>query len=164
MKRPLIHVALIIFLGFPTLLVSGCHNAVISGTQIADTDDNRAIHRVVMAYRRALEDRDPDALLPLISRKYFENNATTDRNSDDYGYARLREQVLPLLQENVKAVQMRIIMTDIEVQGDAASASFEYFYQFKFVEGGKEGWEQKNDFNRLDLVKEAGAWRIAGGL
>jgi hypothetical protein len=137
---------------------------MIPNTSITDTDENRSIYSVVMAYRRAVESRDVEALLPLVSRKYFENNATTNLNVDDYGYARLREAVLPKLQENVKAIQFRIILNKIEVDGESAWASFEYFYQFKFVEGGKEGWEQKNDFNRLELAWESGAWRIVAGL
>ena len=164
MKPRLINLCVILVLSGTIFVGSGCNNATIANTRIADNDENRAVYAVVMAYRRAVESRDVEALLPLISRKYFENNATTNLNTDDYGYARLREAVLPKLQENVKAIQFRMIMGNIEVDGDSAWASFEYFYQFKFVEGGKEGWEQKNNFNRLELAWESGSWRIVGGL
>lgn len=164
MKRQLSYLWILSLLGGAFFFGSACHNGVIANTDIPDTQDNREVYTVVMAYKRALESRDVDALLPLISRKYLENNGTTNVSTDDYGYPRLRESVLPALNENVKAIQYQIIMNKIQVDGDSAWASYEYFYHFKFVEGGKEGWETKNDFNRLELAKEQGAWRIVSGL
>ena len=164
MKPQKIYLWIILFLSSSLLLATGCQRGVIANTDIPDTEENREVYGVVMAYKRALEARDVDALLPLISRKYLENNGTTNISRDDYGYPRLREAVLPTLSENVKAIQYQVIMNRIEVDGDSAWASYEYFYHFKFVEGGKEGWETKNDFNRLELTREEGSWRIVGGL
>ena len=147
-----------------TSALAGCQTRMIPTTRVPDTPQNRAIFSVVMSYRKAMEQRDVKALRALISRKYFENAGTTDRADDDYGYAKLLEKVLPKLKENVKAVYLRILVTRIKVDGPRASANFEYFYKFKYVEGGKEAWKQKNDFNRLEFARENGVWRIISGL
>ena len=155
---------LMIFLFACSGTLIGCQASYIPTTRVADNPENRAVYNVVMAYRRAMEQRDARVLKALISRKYFENSGTTERGDDDYGYAQLLEKVLPKLKENIKAVHLRIMVTNIQIDGSRASANYEYFYKFKYVEGGKEGWKQKNDFNRLELAKENGSWKIISGL
>ncbi|MEZ4265056.1 MAG: nuclear transport factor 2 family protein [Myxococcota bacterium] len=146
------------------LAAPGCKSAMIENTEIPDNENTRAIYERVMEYRVAMEARDVDAILAMVSRDYYENAGTTDRDSDDYGYDTLRDTVLPKLRTNIKAVQYRVLMRRIEVDKDHATADFEYFYRFKFVEGGHEAWTQKNDFNRLEFVREADRWMIVGGL
>lgn len=146
------------------LSAPGCKTAMLPNTEIPDTEDTRAIYERVMTYRDALESRDVDAILAMVSRQYYENAGTTDRDSDDYGYDTLRDVVLPKLRTNIKEVQYRVLMRRIEVDDDRATADYEYFYRFKFVEGGHEAWTQKNDFNRLEFAREAGQWMIVGGL
>lgn len=151
-----------------TLLVSlgamGCATQHIQGTSIPATEENKAIYAMVMQYRRAVEERDANALQAMVSRRYYENASSTDDDGDDYGYDSLATSVLPQLRENIQAVRYRILMRDIEVDGDRAWADYEFFYNFKFVEGGKEAWKQKNDFNRLEFIKEDGGWKILAGL
>jgi len=45
-----------------------------------------------------------------------------------------------------------------------AQADFEYYYKFFYVEGGKDRWQARNDFARLEFAKEDGVWRIVAGL
>jgi hypothetical protein len=155
---------LVVGLALLALSAPGCKAPVIASTEIPDTEENRAIFDRVMAYRDAMEARDVDAIIAMVSRQYYENGGTTDRDSDDYGYDTLRDVVLPKLRTNIKAVQYRVLMRRIEVDDDHATADFEYFYRFKYVEGGHEAWTQKNDFNRLEFALEAGQWMIVGGL
>jgi len=145
-------------------LLGACGTTYIANTEIPDTEENRAIYERVMQYREAIEQRDADALAAMTSRTYFENAATTDRSDDDYGYDKLQGALLRELKDNVLAVQLRILMRRIAVDGDRAFADYEYYYTFKYVEGGVEGWQPKNDFNRLEFVKEDGIWMIASGL
>ena len=145
-------------------LLSACGTTFIANTEIPDTDENREIYQRVMEYREAVERRDVDAIAAMTSEKYFENAATTDRSDDDYGVETVREQLLRQLRDNVVAVQLRILMRRIDIDGDSAYADYEYYYTFKYVEGGVEGWQPKNDFNRLEFVREDGVWKIASGL
>lgn len=146
------------------LAATACGPALIDGTSIEDTPDKREIFDIVESYRQAMEQRDVKALATLVSPRYYENASTGSDDKDDYGYEGLREKVLPLLQDDIKAVQFRIRLTRIEIEGDRAHADYEYWVKFLFSEGGREGWRTKNDFNRLELVKEEGIWKISGGL
>ena len=143
---------------------TGCAGTTIPGTEVEDNVDNRAIYEQVLAYRDAMETRDTDKLLAMTSTRYYENGGTTDTEVDDYGYETLRDKVLPRLRENIKAVQYRILLRRVGVDGERAWADYEYFYRFKYVEGGREGWAQKNDFNRLEFIREDGHWKIVAGL
>jgi len=145
-------------------LVSGCSPSQIPGTQVEDTAQNRSIYDVVEAYRKAMEGRDEEALRNMISRRYYENASTTDKSSDDYGYDVLHERVIPKLRDNIKKVQLRVLLKKVTVDGDRAFAEFEYFAKYLFSEGGREQWKALNDFNRLDFVREDGAWKIIAGL
>ena len=150
------------------LLLSGalfaCQASYLPNTKIDASDENRAIYKVMMSYRAAMEARDVDGVLSLASSKYYENAGTTETDEDDYGYDELRQQVAQLLSDNVLAVRYHVLLTNIDVDGDRATCDYEYRAQFKFVEGGQEGWAQRADFNRLDLVREEEGWKIVAGL
>lgn len=146
------------------LLLVGCGAAMIPGTRVEDTPENRAIHEVVEAYRTAVEERDMERLQRLVSRRYYENSSTTDTTHDDYGYDTVADKVLPKLRDNIKKVQYRIVLRKVSIDGVRASAEYEYYWKFLYSEGGKESWIAANDFNRLDLILEDGTWKIAAGL
>ncbi len=146
------------------LLTTSCGAALIEGTQVEDTPENRAIYDVVESYRLAMEERDSDRIAQLVSRKYYENASTTDTSEDDYGYDSLASSVIPKLRDNIKKVQYRIAIRRIGIEGMRAWAEYEYFSRFLYSEGGREEWITGNDFNRLDLVLEDGAWKISAGL
>ncbi len=146
------------------LTAGGCINSTLPMTDIPDNADTRAIHAKVLAYKEAMEARDTDAIMSLVSHRYYENGGTTETDRDDYGYETLRDVVLPRLRQNVKAVQYQVIFRRIEVEDDQAFADYEYFSRFLYVEGGREAWDQNNDFNRLTFRMEDGEWMIVAGL
>ena len=96
-------------------LFAGCQVAHLPNTKIAATDDTRAVYTVVMAYQAAMEARDPDTLMSLVSSSYYENRGTTETDQDDYGYDELRERVSQQLSANIIAVRYQILLTSIEV-------------------------------------------------
>lgn len=141
-----------------------CAPRNIEGTGVPDTGENRVIVDLVERYRLAVERRDTEGLREMMSRRYFENAGTTANPDDDYGYDQFESGVLPLLTQDVKSVQFNIYLRRIEFQGDRAFAEYEYYYKFYYVDGGKDRWAAKNDFARLEFVREDGVWRIAGGM
>ena len=145
-------------------LATGCATTHIQGTEIPDTDENREVYERVMEYRKAVESRDSDSLLGMTSRTYFENAATTDDSRDDYGFTELRDTVIPKFRDHVAEVQFRVLMRRSEVNGDRAHADYEYYYNVRYIEGGVSAWKPRNDFNRLEFVREDGVWRVSGGL
>ena len=158
----------LVFRGLVVLFViqsaAGCIGSTLPMTDIPDTDDTRAIHAKVIAYKEAMEARDIDAIMALVSHRYYENGGTTETDRDDYGYERLRDVVLPRLRQNVKALQYQVIFRRIEVEDDQAFADYEFFSRFLYVEGGREAWDQNNDFNRISFRMEDGEWMIVAGL
>ena len=158
--------AILLALGLALIpvLLAGCQVSHLPNTKIAATDDTTAIYKVVMAYQAAMEARDPDTLMSLVSSRYYENRGTTETDEDDYGYDELKERVSQQLTANVIAVRYQILLSSIEVNGGKAEADYEYRAQFKFVEGGQEGWSQANDFNRIELTQEEAGWKIIAGL
>lgn len=149
----------------PSLVVSaGCSTKMIENTEIPATPENKEVYGRVMEYRKAMEARDAEKIMSMVSRRYNENGESTDDPTDDYGYDELRDDVIGEFRDHILEVQLRILMRRIEVDGERANADYEYYYNFKFVEGGVTGWRPKNDFNRLEFIKEDGVWKIAGGL
>ncbi|MBL8786634.1 MAG: hypothetical protein JNJ59_17145 [Deltaproteobacteria bacterium] len=155
---------LALLLALFALSASACGTTYIADSQIPDTPENRAVWNRVVEYRKAVETRNADALLAMVSRAYYENSETTDDATDDYGYDELRDMVLADFKDNVLEVQYRLLMRRIQVDDDRAYADYEYYYNFKYVEGGVTAWKPKNDFNRLEFTKENGVWMISGGL
>jgi hypothetical protein len=164
MKRAIRALAILAALGLLGTFGSGCGPGLIEGTDIEATPDNLSVHDAIERYRRAVEERDIEALAGLVSREYFENAGTTDKQDDDYGFERLRERVMPVLRDNIKRVRLEVRLLDIKVQGTRATADFEYFARFLYSEGGKDGWISKSDFNRLEFYREDGGWKIVAGL
>ena len=158
------HQLSVIFVVAAALAASACAGNYLPGTKISETPETRALYEVVMKYKRAIESREPGKILELVSRNYYENNGTTDTREDDYGYERLKTVVLPELQQNIKAVQYRILLSRIEVDGERAWATYEHFTTYKYVEGGRAGHDVQNNYNRLDFALESGAWKIVAGL
>lgn len=146
------------------LLLFSCGQRYIAGTRVPDTPENRVIAELVERYRVAIEKRDIETLKEMVSRKYFTLSGTVSDPSDDYGYEQLEKKVFPSLKEQVKSIQLAIFLRKIEVQGNHAKAEFEYYYKFFYVDGGKDRWLAKSDFQRLEFEKEDGVWRIVSGL
>lgn len=74
------------------LTASACSGgtAVIRGTKVPDSHENRTLLGVVEKYRLAVERRDTPALLEMAAKEYWEDGGTPT-GSDDYGYDGLRE-------------------------------------------------------------------------
>ncbi len=147
-----------------SVLIAGCGPKYIKGTKIPNTPQAKEIWRLVEVYRKAVEHRDIKTLAAMLSRRYYENAGTTDTASDDYGYEGVVKRVFPLLQDNVKAIQYKIHVYRIKVGKDKASAEFEYWAKVLIDVGGHKKWIFKDDFDRLDFVKEDGVWRIVRGM
>ena len=146
------------------VILSSCGSRTIEDSQIPATKENKAVFDVLLKYKAALESRDPDAILALVSKNYLENGSTTDTDTDDYGYDQLKNEVLPKLLDNVKAIQFRYRVKNITIVGERSRLAYEYTTSFLYAEGGREGWHTKNDLDEMQLILENGAWKIISGL
>ncbi len=146
------------------LTMTACGAKYIENTKIPDTPQTRKILNLVEKYRVAMEHRDIKTLGAMLSRRYYENAGTTATSDDDYGYDTVVKKVFPMLQDNVKAIQYHIKVSRITVGKHKASAEFEYMAKVLIAVGEHKKWIFKDDFDRLDFVKEDGVWRIVRGM
>jgi len=146
------------------VILSRCGSGMLGDSKVPDTEENRAIYKLMLEYKDALQRRDADRILTLVSRDYLENGSTTDSDTDDYGYQELADEVLPRLLNNVKAIQFEFRPQGINVVGERAQVQFEYTTHFLYSEGGRENWHTKSDLNQWELVRTPDGWRIVSGL
>lgn len=144
---------------------AGCGAGYLDiGEKVEATDENRAVFKILQAYHKAMEDRDVETIKKMVSKRYYENGGTTDSDKDDYGIDKLNSAVLMKLRDNVRRVQFRIKLLDIEVKGQNATAQYEFFGRVLLTEGGRDNYKMWNDFAQMDLVMEDGRWKILRGL
>ena len=137
--------------------------ALIPGTQIPDSPQNREVIQTVETYRRAMEELDSAKLMGLAHKHYYEHSGTPT-GADDYGYKGLLKVLASRLKQVVSIryslKYLRIHWND-EKQAEVevyASASF----QLKSEEG--EQWHRLADYNKLVLVQEKDRWLFLRGM
>ncbi len=148
------------------LPLAACGPKLIPGTDITATDDNQAIVDVLDNYRRAVEAKNVEGIMKLVSSDFFEDAGTPD-GKDDYSYAQLEER-LKGWADSVRQVRMELNPKSIVVAEDGNTAQLRYFYDINFQLVGGEGqpdkWEHDSDFDEMTLKKVNGAWKITSGL
>ena len=142
----------------------GCAHNKIPLTNIDDTEENREILAIVKEYHKALESLDADAILSLVSPRYFEDNANLE-SADDYDFEGLRK----MLREDfgrTKAMKVNIRVDAIEVDDEAERAWAELYYQVHAQNEYPSGlkWESGSDRTRLRFERVQGKWLIVAGL
>ena len=118
---------------------------------------------MVERYRAAVESRDSATLKALASQHYYENASTTHTSDDDWGKPDL-EAVLERFRDHVKAITYELEITDVRVVGNRADVDCQYTWAFQYTDGERDAWTRKSDVNRLELIREDGAWRILSGM
>ncbi|MEW5851118.1 MAG: nuclear transport factor 2 family protein [Myxococcota bacterium] len=143
-------------------LTTGCKPTLIPNSDVESTPRNRELADVMENYRKALESKDVNAVLALVSTEYFEDNGTSDP-SDDYNFEGLRQHLTEDLQR-VQALRVSIRMRRVEVDGDRAQVDYRFQTRALVSFPSQEQWITKTDDNRISLRREGGRWRIVAGL
>jgi hypothetical protein len=153
-----------IFLLSLTTIAIGCGPGYLdAGEKVPATDVNKQLFDVLKAYHQAVEGKDVGALKRLVSPKYHSNGGTTERTDDDFGIDKL-DTHLPKLRDNVKKVQLRMKLIDMQVDGNEATVDYEFVGRVLLTEGGIDSYKTWNEFNRMKLEREGSRWLIVGGL
>ncbi|MEK7705639.1 MAG: hypothetical protein AAB426_11820 [Myxococcota bacterium] len=150
-------------LWFALLANISCAHSLIQGTEVRDTRENREVYDVVQKLREGLTSRDADAVMALISEKYFETLGTTDPN-DDYGYTALRDKVIPELFGAVQEMQLAFEVYEIDVEDDRAHVDVRYHARAQINLPSGTQWASNKEFNRIELVRDGDTWKIVSGL
>lgn len=145
------------------LLCMACSHNSLPGTTIAETPERRAIFTVLQELRSALEARDGKRLLALVSPRYFEDNGTPS-NLDDFGFLELNDHLVTDTLGVAHEVELGMEIYEIVVRGDRAHADMRYALRTRLELPAGRVWDTHRDFNRLELAREQGAWKITSGL
>src|SRR4051812_736637 len=94
------------------LLVAGCAHRNLAGTDIPETTDTKQLFDMVVTIGDAFEKRNADEVLKLVSSNYFEDNGTSQQE-DDYGYAELKDKILPQSMAVTKETHLEMIVQAI---------------------------------------------------
>jgi ketosteroid isomerase-like protein len=140
----------------------GCGGRRIPGTDIQDTSDTRAIVATIDGYRRAAERRDSEAVLALVSQKYFDDAGTPDPG-DDIDYEQLKKRISDDF-KNVSALRLDIAVRTVNVGGEEAEAFVFYDEHYRITTKAGEVAKQASDTHRMRFIREGGVWRFKSGL
>lgn len=152
-------------LAFIVIFSSSCAHSYIEGTQIVDTDPNRQVLDTINGIKQAMEQRDAEAILAHVSSRYFEDMGTPAAD-DDYGYEEFKTSVLPKSMEVTRELYLDLQIYDIVVEEEKNRAFADVRFQSRArieLPSGDQ-WDRHREFNRIELVKEDGAWRVTSGL
>jgi len=144
------------------LLVAACAAHRIPGTEIEDTDANRAVLAAVQSYVDALQRKDAAGIRALVSPQYFDNAGTADP-ADDMDFARL-EQTLPDDLGRLESLRVTAEVRRITAEKEEAIAEIwtDGWYRIQTPRGVVPRRDQ--DIHRMRLALQDGAWRIVSGL
>ncbi len=145
------------------LVAPACAPKRIPGSDIEDTEDTRAVIALLDAYRNAVQDRDTQKLLGLISEN-FQDTGGTSTPEDDLD----RSNVEAALQERfgrIDNVRLDVDIRNIVVQDreDTAFAIFYYTLRYE-MPGLSDKVQTASELKRMEFVREGGDWKILSGL
>jgi hypothetical protein len=142
--------------------LAGCGTRRIAGTDIPDNRDTRAIVGVIDEYRKAVEARNAEAVLALVSPAYFDDAGTPDP-ADDLDRDQLA-RALPRHFQQLTAVRLGIGVKEVDVKGDAATANVFYDGHYRVATAGGEAAKSASDVAQMRFVRENDRWFITSGL
>ncbi len=145
------------------LATTGCAPRLLPGTEIRDTPEAHEIFDVLGSYRAALESRNVDGIMKLVSKGFFDDSGTPE-GGDDFDYAGL-ETRLKKWADNTKTLRASLDVKNIVVEGETAKV--QYFFDVNYQIPGPEGvaqWKRESDTKEMALKREGSAWRIVSGI
>jgi hypothetical protein len=144
----------------PLLSLVGCVR-YFPGTDIPDTSDTRAVRDMMEKYRAAMEVRDSQAIVAMVSESYRDDFGTIS-TEDDLDYGMLRE-VLPKRLNTVQDADLYMEVKRIDVQRDEAVATYYYVWRYK-VPSLTNRPQSYSDLQQMWFKKVGDQWKITRGL
>ncbi|HVG62353.1 MAG TPA: nuclear transport factor 2 family protein [Hyalangium sp.] len=145
----------------PLLLAAACAPRRIPGTEIADTDDTRAVLAIMERYRTALEARDAKAIQALVSEDFKEDGGT-ESPDDDLTYDNLSTHMSNLFQKLDKP-KVDISVRRVDVQDDMATAVYYWNASWRMPSLTSRP-QSDGELEQMVLKKTNGEWKIISGI
>jgi SnoaL-like domain len=124
--------------------------------------ERKAIEQTLASLQQAYRDRDPQALLALVSETYRTDMGTPDPG-DDLDYAALKQSV-PATFAHAKQIEIDMQIQSIQISGDRARADCRQKVGYLLSLNGQETWSRHDDVVRIELARQDGRWKILSGL
>ena len=129
---------------------------------MSDTESNRALLEMLDEYRRAVEDKNVEAIVRLLDESFADDGGTADM-SDDMEYANARQK----LEERFARIHdLRLQMNFRKMERSKAQPDIyfvTYSYMLSFAMGDKK--KQDSDVKQMRVRKtKDGAWLILSGI
>lgn len=143
--------------------LAGCGPKMIPNSEIRDTEENRQVLSIVAAYRSALESRNVERIMNLVSKSFFETSGTPE-DGNDYNYEGL-EQHLTEWAAKTKALRADVKVKTIDLKD--GTATVRYFYDINYQIPGPADtlqWKHEADTKEMHLRREGDVWRITSGI
>jgi hypothetical protein len=144
---------------------AGCaHRDVIPGTNVADTEVNRAIIKTVEDYRASIEMRDVDRLLMLASERYSEDSGTP-RTDDDYKYDGLK-MVLTTRLSRVRSIRYTIQYRNIRpIAANEVEVEVHLNGSFELMSENGDRYRNVDDYHHFILERtDKDRWKFLSGM
>jgi hypothetical protein len=143
--------------------LAGCTSSYIPNTSVEDNSENRKVIGFCEKYRRAVEDRDVDALVSMASPRYFETGGNA-KSSDDIDYNGLREYLASKFKQT-KAIRYEIKYHRVaETENKVILVEFTYTASFQIPTASGDMWHRAVRDNQLQLVREGDSFKILRGM
>jgi hypothetical protein len=143
--------------------VPGCaHKSMVPGTQVVDSEENRAVLRVIEEYRQRLTEKNVEGLLLLASDRYFEDSGTPSA-VDDYGYDGLKF-VLANRLTRLRSIRYDIQYRGAKIQGDRAEVEAFLSGAFELIGESRESYRRIGDHHRFVLERAGDKWKFVSGM
>lgn len=139
----------------------------IPGTEIDDNADSRAILDVMTAYRAAVEQRNPQAVIELADPAFRDDGGSSNPD-DDLDYQTLYTSLAQRFQR-IEEVRLDMNVRRMEFDEGTAAARVTYTYTLSFKMPTLSGRTQTDtDIKQMVLKRTAEAgkarWRIVSGI
>ncbi len=145
------------------MLLAGCGARRIPGTEIEDNDDTRAILKVMEAYRAAVEARDAQGVLRLVSES-FKDEGGTSRPEDRMDFSDLQKK-LPDQLAKLEDVKLDLNIRKIEIHSETSTASAVYTYNLTFRMPRLNNKPQsESEIKQMWFRRDKGQWKISSGI
>ena len=142
--------------------LAACSHSTIANTPIEDNKQNRDLLEILSRYKLAVEAKDVDAILGMVSPDYLDV-AIPGRAKEAKDYAALQAALKDQF-SRTKTIRLEVHPRDVKVEGDKAVV--DYFYVVRYDPQLPSGstWRSETDDARLKLQRQQGAWKIVSGL
>ncbi len=139
-----------------------CSHATIANTPIPDNELNRQLLTVLGKFKNAVEAKDTDAVMALVSPEYLDV-AIPGKTKESKDYTQLKAALLAEF-EHTRTIRLEVHPREVTVRGDEANIDYFYVVRYDPVLPTVSQWRSETDDARLKLSRLNGQWKIISGL